>query len=140
MTTGIQLPVPNAREETMYLNCYSCGQPGHQRANCPQRGGSREHDPSPRPPADAGPDNEETSQATATRYGEKSRDYDGWANYARSLMQHAIASPCPSPDPKSCAYDSQFRQQQRSGPVHEHDLRDLAARQVAEARAERLVT
>lgn len=70
----------------MYLNCYLCGQPGHIRADCPDRAASRKSETSPRPPADAGPDDGETRQATPARWAEKSRDYAGQAQQARQAM------------------------------------------------------
>lgn len=135
-----------------YVNCFKCGHYGHWAADCPQRVPATAKTTTPATTASPSPEEENL----APRWSPGRGDYPAWATWARILLAEGKGEPrCPIPGtreadyaewgheqlgPASCAVTSGFRQQQRMHSTHECRLRELAAAQVAEARAARLVT
>ena len=136
--------------DLMNVTCYRCHQPGHVRRNCPKEQKLPGQSPGY---AGTGENGEDGPYLPPLR--SQAGDYQAWGSYAHSLLsQRMTGEACPVPGarmadyaewgegqqgPQACLTDSPFRRQQGLAPRHEHELREIAARQVAESRAARAI-
>lgn len=119
--------------------CFRCHAPGHWSANCPERTrAEKAHPPAapegapekgkgnPGPP----PVREVLAAITPT---EVAGDARFWASHARQLLgeRPVIGPPRYCTDPADI-YNSPFRRAQNLGPIHQCQLRQLAAQQIKE--------
>lgn len=135
--------------DLMNVTCYRCHQPGHVRRNCPKEAKQpgRAHGYAAHGEEENGP--------YLPPLRSQAGDYAAWGAYARALLSQAMTGEaCPVPGermadyapwgegqqgPQACLTDSPFRRQQGLAPRHEHELREIAARQAAESRAARAI-